>query len=223
MGTKLNLAFCLLIFSTKFLLGQTEFITMELKNLEEPCTKEDRIYTEAEIKYDFIEIRICNVLKDTLYLFDSYLNKEFTLSKYLHRIDKKDKQLKISFLPIIPFLGVRRPDVIVLGENRLIKQSQILYHFTMIPPNKTLYLKIDASILTVNDFVKDVDLQEINRYEDVKFKNAKNNLEDLTTIFEFALYEKVNLLTNDESFYLDELNFNKQVTKYIKLEIPLEK
>lgn len=223
MGTKWNLVFCLLVFGSKLLMGQTEFIVIELKDLEKPCQKENRIYTEAKIKADFIEVRICNVLKDTLYLFDSYLNKEFALSKYLHRIDKKNEQLKISFLPIVPFLGVRRPDVIILGENRLIKKSQILYHFITIPPNQTLHLKIDASILKVNDFVKDIDLQKINRYESIKFKNIKNNPGNLTTTFEFALYEKVNLLINDESFYLDEFNFSQQSTKYIKLEIPLEK
>ncbi len=223
MGTKLNLAFCILLFSSKLLFGQTGFIVIELKDIEKPCQQENRIYTEAKFKTDFIEVRICNVLKDTLYLFDSYLNKEFALSKYLHRVDKKNEQLKISFLPIINFLGVRRPDVIILGENRLIKQSQILYHFTMIPPNQTLYLKIDASILEVNDFVKDMDLQETNRYESIKFRNIKNKPENLTTIFEFALYEKVNLLINDEFFYLDEFSFNQQSIKYIKLEIPLEK
>jgi hypothetical protein len=223
MGTKWNLTFCFLVFGSKLLLGQTEFIEIGIKDLEEPCKKEDRIYTEAKFKSDFIEVRICNVLKDTLYLFDSYLNKEFALSKYLHRVDKKNEQLKISFLPILPFLGVKRPDVIILGENRLIKQSQILYHFTMILPNQTLQLKIDASILEVNDFVKDINLQEVNRYERIKFKNIKNDPGNLTTTFEFALYEKVNLLIDDESFYLDEFNFTKQSTKYIKLEIPLEK
>lgn len=47
---------------------------------------------------------------DTFYLFNSYLKDGLENAKYLKRFDKKNKQCKISFLPLITYLTTDRTD-----------------------------------------------------------------------------------------------------------------
>jgi hypothetical protein len=184
----------------------------------------------GEKENDF-EFEIINNSKDTLYLFDSYLfdrderiigtyldGKEMQRSKYLHRYDKKTKQCKLSFLPLLPFLSVRHNDLIVLGGNKVAHIGQVLYHFRLIPPNSKNAIVISKSAFYSEDYVKEVYPQKISKFDTIKFRKSKHTKCD-TVIVEFALYKNIDLLNSKDAYYFDEFNFNEQALSYIVLSV----
>jgi hypothetical protein len=164
------------------------------------------------------EFELINNSKDTLYLFDSYLNENLYQSKYLHRYDKKTKQCKLSFLPLLPFLSVRHNDLIVLEGNKVAHIGQVLYHFRLIPPHSKNAIVISKSAFYSEDYVKEVYPQKISKFDTIKFRKSKHKKCD-TVIVEFALYKNIDLLNSKDAYYFDEFNFNEQALSYIVLSV----
>jgi hypothetical protein len=184
-----------------------------------------------EEKNDNFEFEIVNKTKDSLYLFDSYLfdrdkriitsdkaNKEIQQSIYLHRYDKKTKQCKLSFLPLLPYLSTHYTDFI-LGRNKVAYKGQVLYHFMAIPPNSSNTILISKSAFYSEDYVKEVYPQKIPKFEhNIKFRKSKHKKCD-AVIVEFALYKNIDLLISKDIYYFDEFNFNEQALSYTVLSV----
>lgn len=159
-----------------------------------------------------------NVSQDTLYLFDSYICKDFYKSKWLHRYNRNRNLLKLSFLPLVPFLSVHYTDKLIIGERRLINKWQVLYHFTPIPPRGEIRVNLPLEVFKTYDYVIDIDTKQLSIFQDdIKFKRRR--IKKLTDIaIEFAFYDQINLL-NYESFYKDEFKSGDQALSYNILEI----
>jgi hypothetical protein len=164
------------------------------------------------------EFEIINNSKDTLYLFDSYLNENLYQSKYLHRFDVKEKQCKLSLLPLLPFLSVRHSDRLIIGENKIINKWQVLYHFKTIPPNSKNTIPIAKSAFSTDEYVKEVYPQKLSKFDTIKFHKSKHKKCNAVVV-EFALYKNIDLLISKEAFYFDEFNFNKQALSYTVLSV----
>lgn len=170
---------------------------------------------------DFV-FEIINGSRDTLYLFDSYLKENLYQSKYLHRFDIKEKQCKLSLLPLLPFLSVRYSDRLILGENRIVNKWQVLYHFTAIAPNGKSIIKMNKSAFYSEDYVEEVYPQKISKFDTIKFHKSRYG-KCGTVVVEFALYKNVNLLISKDAYYFDEFNFNEQALSYIVLFVLVNK
>jgi len=182
-------------------------------------------------KGDDFEFDLINNTQDTLYLFDSYLfdrdnrigtyldGKEMQQSKYLHRFDKKTKQCKLSFLPLLPFLSVHYTDRIILSGDKVVDKGQVLYHFRAIPPNSKNKVVISKSTFYTEDYVNEVYPKKISKFErTIKFRKSKHNRCN-NIVVEFALYKNIDLLMNEQAYYFDEYNFNKQALSYTVLSV----
>jgi len=168
------------------------------------------------------EFEIINNTQDTLYLFDSYLDHDLYKSKYLHRFDKKEKLCKLSFLPLLPFLSVHYTDHIILGDNKVANKGQILYHFRVIPPKSRNKAIIPRSAFYTENYVNEVHPKKISKFEQtIKFRKSKHN-RCSNIVVEFALYKNIDLLINEQAYYLDEYNFNEQALCYTILSVSVD-
>lgn len=178
---------------------------------------------------DCMSFEFINKSDDSLYLFDSYLNEILILSeenlydtKYLHRYDRKTKKCKFSFLPFLPYLSVQYTDLAAIGENRFVRKGQIVYHFSLIPPKGKLNIVIPKKFFYSTKYVKDMSLEKISifdkgiNFDDILKKGCSQ------IIVEFAIYKNIDLLTSIDSYYLDEIGFNKQALSYEIFSILIE-
>lgn len=189
----------------------------------------DSLYVSFEEKNNSIELHIVNTTKDTLYLFNSYFSEMFYSSKYLHRIKKKKKEYIISFLPLVPYLSTISTDKQIINANRIIQKGQVLYNFVKLIPQTYFTIEIPYNSLFKNINNKknvvcaSVFQEKLNKFDKVKFKYfSSRKLKGIfELLFEFAIYDKVNLLCESSSYYLDETNFNTQANSYTILRIPI--
>ena len=180
--------------------------------------------TDGNVVFEFI-----NQANDSLYLFDSYLDGTYSIinedlygSKYLHRYDMKLKECKLSFLPILPFLSVNYTDVVVAGENKLIRKGQILYHFKPIPPQSCIQIAVPRKVFYSKEYVKEITLKDYSKFDStIKFKDVIPKRCQRIKV-EFAIYKDVSLLTSYDAFYFDELNFNKQALSYEVFSVSMD-
>lgn len=181
-------------------------------------TQEKRITATVLKKDTCCQIVFFNVSQDTLYLFDSYICNDFYKSKWLHRYSRNRNLLKLSFLPLVPFLSVHYTDKLIIGERRLINKWQVLYHFTPIPPRGKIRVNLPLEVFKTYDYVIDIDMKQLSIFQDdIKFKRRR--IKKLTDIaIEFAFYDQINLL-NSESFYKNEFKSGEQALNYNILEI----
>lgn len=192
----------------------------------EPITTTSYI---AGIKYDInkyeniVSIRLFNNTKDTLYLFSSYLNENYIKSKYLHRLNRKEKIKKISFLPLFPYLSTNLADKIILGDEAIVNSNQILYRFIAIPPNNFFKSNFNITDLHSDIIVKDINLREVNPYSKIKFKKIDirkcKTVSNYKNKIEFAIYNNVENLCNEDFYHKDPGRFFKKVSNYKVISI----
>lgn len=170
-----------------------------------------------------LHLKVFNNSKDTIYLFRSYFEKDISLSKYIYRYDKKSKKVKVSFLPLIPYLYTKYSDRIVFND-RIIREYQTVYDFYVIPPFYEYAFDVDVlDILQKQNYIKDINTAELNKFQKIKkmqninLKNKKN----VDFVIEIAYYKDVSIICNRDSYFLNELKFNKQAKEFYKVEIPL--
>lgn len=185
----------------------------------------NRVYATSDRKTDGIEISINNTTKDTIYLFSSYLKDVFYRSRYLNRVDKKRKINKLSLLPLPPFISTKYADNIVGGENALVCQNQILYHFIVIPPNLSHKVLLPNDIMTVNKVTKDFDLTSLHLFSKLKFKvtnlDGLKKMKLVPKIIEFAIYRDIKMLCNEKAYYLNIRDFDIASKNYEIIKIQL--
>jgi len=188
----------------------------------------DSLYAKCVSVDSFISIDIINASEDTLYLFNSYLHDSYTASKFLHKVDVQDSIYKISFLPILPYLGVKTSDVINLSENKISTPFQILYDFIVLPPQTYYEAKIRLATLFKHlnekeNAVTDYNAYSLNKYDrKTKFSFVTvSSLIGYQIKVEFAYYKNVSLLCNQNAYYTNEFDFNKQAKSFKILSLPI--
>ncbi|MDR1763090.1 MAG: metallopeptidase family protein, partial [Dysgonamonadaceae bacterium] len=182
-------------------------------------------------KNNNFEFDIINNTQDTLFLFDSYIfdrdrsfydSTAIQQSIYLHRYDKKTKQCKLSFLPLLPYLSANYTGLLVLGGNKVAHTGQVLYHFRAIPPDSKNTVTISKCAFYSKDYVKEVYPQKISKFEhNIKFRKSKHKKCD-SVVVEFALYKNIDLLISERAYWSDEYNFNEQALSYIILPVSVD-
>lgn len=186
--------------------------------------KEDvGIVVNADYKGDILRLDVFNNSKDTIYLFKSYFEKDISVSKYLYRYDKKNKKVKISFVPLIPYLYTKYSDRIILND-RIIEEYQTVYDFYVLPPLYQYSFNVDVlNIWQKYSYVKDIVTADLNKFQ--KLKKIKNinlkNIKEVDYLIEVAYYKDVSFLCNKNSYFLNELEFNDQAKDFYKVEVPL--
>lgn len=189
----------------------------------------DSLYATYSQDTAGITVNIINTTKDTLYIFNSYLQQQFLSSKYLHRISPQNKLYKVSFLPTIPYVFTKYSDVVVTTDQALIGNHQVIYDFFKLPPNSNQQIEFKYQELFKNrnknnNVSKDYDVRRLNKnskpaqvfYTTSKLK-GKYNFE-----FEFAAYKAVNFLCNQTAYYLQEYKFDKQSKNFKVLTVPIK-
>jgi len=189
----------------------------------------DSIYTVYASNGDTEIIKIINPTDHTIYLFKSYFREELQSSRYIHEVDEKSKTYYISFVPIVSYLATRLSDNIIIGENSIVHKGQVLYDFIKLEPNTYYDLMINYNTLfrrskSTQNAVKSYDNKSLNKYSGVNFKflttsklNGKYHL-----VFEFALYDNVDVLCKELDYYLNEFEFDKNAKSYSVLAVPIK-
>lgn len=213
----------LTILLSENLYSQEKLVDISILKQDQVCGVQNQTSIEGFVikQQGYYDVFICNQTTDTIYLFSSYINDKYIHTKYIHRIDRKNKKYLISFLPLVPYLGGMQSDVVILGENKLIRRNQLDYNFIEIPPNNVLCMRINQSTLFPGEYVYDVKLKNTNKFDNLKFKKAnKNRLEKSENYFQFALYKDISLLRSEEAFYFSECEYNEQANDYQIMELP---
>lgn len=183
---------------------------------EESKYYQDSIYSTYQEDTTGIAINIINTTKDTLYIFKSYLENEFLSSKYLHRINSKEKKYKLSLLPLVSHVFTKYSDVIT--DEPIVGNQQIVYDFFKLPPNsvqsiflsyKDVFRKKDSR----NNATKDYDVKLLHKYTKKvpqKSCTVKKIKGRYSFEIEFAIYKSVNLLCSEAAYFVQENEFDKQ-------------
>ncbi len=196
------------------------------------CRKDSLYVQFVGIINDKFEFEIINNTTDSVYLFDSYLfnkdkristldDREIQKSKYLHRYDKKIRQCKLSFLPLLPYLTLKYNNNVVFDGNKVAYYGQVLYNFSSIPPHSRFTIQIHKDAICQKTYVKEINLNKISKFSKIKFSRDLQ-VQCQNIIVEFAVYKNINLLTSHKSFLYDEYNFNKQALSYKILSIVVD-
>ena len=183
----------------------------------------DSISYKVTYEKNMRKIVLFNHSKDTLFLFDTYLeNLEFTENKIFYRYKRKKNTCVLSFLPMVPYLVAvnGKTNVNVQGEKSVVSRCDYAYHFIKLYPN-------DSSCVPVR-FIHHGDgvYKYINMYKysqfnkEIKFRESK--IPDWYNVcVEFAIYKNVNLLQSEYDYFNNEKYFNRQALSYDILTIPL--
>lgn len=176
-----------------------------------------------------VNLIVVNTTNKEYFLFSSYFPNSFLFSKFIHRIDPKNKQYHVSFLPLVPYLSTKLDDRLILGYNKMIVKGQILYSFVSLLPGHYYSLHINYKDLfnmlsTSEHLVRNFDLKEKSKFDEIKFKYLKiKKIKDKYDLFfDFAIYSKINIICDLPAYYLQEFEFNKQANSYKKLSIQVQ-
>ncbi len=161
-----------------------------------------------------------NNTKDTVYLFDSYLEEQYYHQKYIHRYNSEYKQCKLSFLPILSLLIGR--DVVnspmIVDGNKIAYFGYVAYSFKPLAPGAKMDIIIPYTAFYVKDYV--IDYRDITTYntayfDDVKKFSCKN------IVVEFAIYREIGVMKIKNAYYLHTFEFSRQANKFEVLSIPI--
>jgi hypothetical protein len=176
-----------------------------------------------------LTFKVVNTTDKSVYLFSSYFPEMFHSSKYIHRLNKKDKTYRVSFLPLIPYLSTKPTDKIILGSDRIISKGQVLYNFVKMLPQtyheiKVSYDNLFMNVEKENNLTCDFEASEKGKFDKIKFKNLSTDKlkGKYKLFFEFATYYQVDVLCSQAAYYLNEFEFDKQAKSFRKLSVPLK-
>lgn len=180
------------------------------------------VYTEKD---QGVVIRVINSSDRYQFLFSSYFDSRYHESKYLHRIDKGLGEYKLSFLPLLPYLSTKPTDKQIIGSERVVNKGQVLYDFVELVPNSYYDVEIKYNSFDLKgDLVCDFRPNEASKFEPIKFKYVKlSELESkLSLVFEFAVYQDVDLLCKESAYYLQEHEFDSQAKAFKIVSVPVK-
>lgn len=201
-------------------------INMFANNIQETTCPLECSY-EIDTVENNLFVQITNNTSDTLFLFDSYItdykynNHKLITSEYLYRYNRQRNIDIISFIPLLPYLSPYYfGDVIYIGNNRIIHQGQVIWHFLSIPPGCNITLTLPSDILSYSHTYYDISNKQNSSFSHrLKFKKIKTSHQSNKKMIEFAVYKNINLLSDTEAYYNDEHEYNAQGKNYFKLEL----
>lgn len=204
---------------------------LEAKMIDFPLQRErtNVFFADSKLNNDSIQINLINTTIDTLYLFSSYFGDDLQSSRFIHEIDKLTKDYIISFIPLIGNVSVRLSDKVIFGESSIANRSQVLYNFIKLSPNTYYSIVIHLENLfknhaKKNNAVKSFDKYLLNKFKEAEFKfvttsrlKGKYNLK-----FQFGIYNDVSLLCDQNSYYFNEFEFERQAKSFKVLTVPIK-
>lgn len=193
------------------------------KEIKDASRNLNSVYLEySQEKNTTLIFKIYNTTNDTKYLFSSYFHPSYYSAKCIHRLNSDDKSYKISFIPIVPFLGTRTEHVKILSSEKICKPFQMRYNFIKLLPNTFYELKIEREYLfkgisLKSQVTKDFDVKDLDKFDtQYIFPPCDINRldESYDLVFEFGMYSDVNLLCDEFAYYTKEFDFNKQAKSF---------
>ena len=186
----------------------------------------DSVFAAINNDTGYYYIKVFNTTSDTIFLFSSYLQQQFFNSKYLHRGNPKNKEYKISFLPIIPYLFTKYSDVIATS-NIIVRSQQVVYDFIKMQPDS--YFEVSVPIkdaFKIDKGISDFNPKSMNKFDyKTKFKTIdlkKYHDKNYKLFFELAWYKNVSILCRQLDYYLNENEFNTQAKNFTILRVPVK-
>ncbi len=199
-------------------------------SLSAKCEKYKIEFIGEECEYYIFELR--NQSEDTVYFFNSYNEDEFFYSKYLHRYDSKTNECKFSFLPIISLLWPHTwISPMLFGDIKIATYGRVQYKFQKILPNDKITISIPEDAFYVTEYTKEIYPQKLStlNYQDKTIKEIKekrsfvfndsygHNCDSLC--LEFAIYTDIDILNNEELYFLESEMFNAQASSFNVINI----
>ncbi len=167
------------------------------------------IYTENEVV-----ITLTNQSDLDLYLFDSYLVDDLFTSPYIHLYDAGMQTMTLSFLPLLPYLGGMKPDLIRPGRN-IVNRGFYTYHFTIIPKQGVVTLKIPNKALQCDDCMEYLPINHYSKFEPgIPFQPYKSQPTHEKTFIEMAVYSEIGILLDENAYATNEFAFDAQAKDY---------
>ena len=103
----------------------------------------DSTYLKGEkINDSTIYLEIINTKNKEISLFSMYFDDNYKNALFFRRINKRDKLVKLSFIPLITYLSPMKSDLLIFGNNAVVNKFQLHYNFIKIPPYSVLKLRI---------------------------------------------------------------------------------
>jgi len=192
--------------------------------------EEHKISISCKEIQGIFKIEIRNDEQDTIYLFSTYIDTSFYSSSTLHRFNKAKEQYKISFLPLLPYLQIKKPDLIRYNSDKVVS-NQNVYAFMTIVPKDTFTLFFDSDFLFPLSMTKDFDLKNIKidtrkpslfnypqKPKSLKTKKLKSDIDSI--VFEFAIYhpQQISFMQQTSNLYLNTNGFKKQALNFTVLD-----
>lgn len=183
------------------------------------------------LRSDTLDLCILNKSKNTIFLFDSYINDEelsegILNSDVVYRYNTHNKVFKISFLPILPCLTYMKGDLIVLGPRRILSKWQIKYSFKPIKAHETYCFSLPFTARRENTWLEDLDVRDFNKWDlnRPRFEKSTQHISETDSIIflEFAIFNDTTCL-GFNNYYYNEFNFNNKIKTFKNLSIPLTK
>jgi len=173
----------------------------------------DNLLLSYERENDSIKITFENLTLRPLFLFKTYFNARYVNSKYLFRCDEKRKVFKYSFLPLIRYLNTIKSDKLIISDEAVVSNYQSVYDFYEIMPNEKIvvslnYLSICNKLKNERKNIRDFDPRKIKK-SNVR-EIITTDINDFKLLFEFAVYDSVNLLMKKGEELRNSANFHRQ-------------
>ena len=166
-------------------------------------------------------ITLTNNSDQDLYLFDSYLVDDLFTSPYIHLYDAGTQTMTLSFLPLLPYLGGMKPDLIRLGKN-IVNRGFYTYHFTTIPKQGDVTLKIPYKALQCDDCMEYLPVNHYSKFDPgIPFQLCKSKPALEQTFIEIAVYSEVDILLDENAYATNEFAFDAQAKDYQIIRIQI--
>jgi len=188
-----------------------------LAQLDSNSQKEEYELIIEKLNTDSLKVIFVNNSDQDIFIFSSYFDDEFSNSRYLNRINKKEKERKKSFLPLRPYLSPSINNGRFLPKReRLNRLGYVGYKFIKIASGKMI-----EQIFTVkssnSEFVRDINLNKFGVANKINWKNKKYKkcYEKYNLILEFALYKNISGLCDIDVFINNTYTFDKTSKSYL--------
>lgn len=227
----------LLILSFGNAYGQDFYKSCVIKNVSVIKSSETQnidtvLLTYIETETD-LKLTIHNFKKDTMYLFCTYFDDKFYASPSLHRHSKTDKIYRVSFLPFLPNLVLKKPDLVKTNSGDRVLDNQNIYSFIIIPPNFNYTLNFPLSYLFPNNLTADFDLKNVTLSNKKLFEFGKKQKKltlskivlEQQLFFEFAYYSNIDFICETSNMYLKTNDFRIRALGFstVTTQISLQK
>ena len=177
---------------------------------------------------DSVKFVLHNDSERPLWLFDSYLDPKYGdvlfQSPYLHRLERKTGQFKLSFLPVTPWLSFKYSDLIVRNEETIRYPGQVVYHFRKMTEKGSIEVSIPKEAFFCKEYVIDKPLVKYHYYDSarrVKFRTTTRRPQQSFRTVEFAVYQSLEGI-NETNYYFNGRVFDDAVKRYDILAVTID-